>query len=211
MPFDGPYLGGGVGTGRLSADGVPEGLFGIDSVGPAFRGDDAVFSLDDRAAGYALHAGYDFRRGDFVFGPELRVFAGGPRLGGDAPVSYIASGRIFSDEAALAIEIDHGVTATLRGGYAIGRTLVYGAAGLAYLDIDVATAGNLLGDNAGGFRDTGYAVGLGVERMLGARVSVGAQYMVQRFGDFDFEGYLRGDREVDFEMQSLELRASLRF
>lgn len=205
MPsFAGGYVGGSLGYGHLDASDAADLLKApfLDFLGDG--ADDFVddtFDLEDGGLGYGLHAGYNVQRGSVVFGPELAVFGGDVEIGG---VSEFDDGLT---EETLDADVNHGARLALRGGIARNRTLFYGTLGAAYLNVSVETDGVTLGASSQDQDGFGYAAGFGVERLLNERVSVGAQYSLHRFGDFD----LGDDLEADLEHRTLDLRLSLKF
>lgn len=128
--------------------------------------------FDDSEAVYGIHGGYDYDFGQFVLGGELDYQTGEDiNLGG--------------------IEADDVFRAKLRGGYDLGRTLVYATVGAAQLNT-----------NAGD--DTGVVGGLGIEYKVTERFSVGGEYLAHQFDDFD-------DTGVDVYADTVSLRGSFRF
>ena len=128
--------------------------------------------LEDDETVYGLHGGYDYDFGQFVVGGELDWQTG--------------------DNIALgAVDVDNVLRAKLRGGYDLGRTLIYGTVGAAQLSTDI-------GD------DTGIVGGLGVEYMVTDQFSVGGEFLAHRFEDFD-------DTDLDIDANTVSLRGSFRF
>jgi outer membrane immunogenic protein len=117
--------------------------------------------------------GYNFQRGNFVFGPEIDL--GGMGLSSTKPfvddVSKIGSG-FYAD-------------ATARLGYSFGRTLVYAKGGYAYFNGTISasegTTGSVRGVN-------GWTAGGGVEYKLAPAWSVKAEYQYFDFGSADVIG-----------------------
>ncbi|OSQ45763.1 outer membrane protein [Marivita geojedonensis] len=128
--------------------------------------------LDDSEGVYGVYGGYDYDFGQFVVGGELDYQTGEDiQLGG--------------------IEVDDVLRAKVRGGYDLGRTLVYGTVGAAQLNTNI-------GD------DTGFVGGLGVEYKVTEQITVGGEYLAHRFDDFDGTG-------VDVEADTVSIRGSFRF
>lgn len=195
--FAGPYVGGSVGYGALDASDA-EGIL-EQGFAPEFIED--TFDLERGDLAYGAHAGYNVRRGSVVFGPELAVFGGEVGLGGMSD---------FDDELPeemIDVDINYGARVALRGGVERGRTWFYGTLGAAYLDLSIATDGVQLARDSRDRDGWGYAAGVGVERLVSDRVSVGAQYTLHHFDDFDL-GY---GHEADVEHRTLDLRVSLNF
>lgn len=127
---------------------------------------------DDSEGVYGVYGGYDYDFGQFVLGGEL---------------DYQTGDSIELD----GVEADDILRAKLRGGYDLGRTLVYGTVGAAQLGTDI-------GD------DTGIVGGVGVEYKVTDNFSVGGEYLAHRFEDFD-------DTGVDIDADTVSLRGSFRF
>ncbi len=128
--------------------------------------------FDDNESVYGVYGGYDYDFGQFVVGGELDYQTGDSiELGG--------------------IEVDDILRAKVRGGYDLGRTLVYGTLGAAQLNTNV-------GD------DTGIVGGLGVEYKVTERFTLGGEYLAHKFDDFD-------DTGVDVNADTVSLRGSFRF
>lgn len=128
--------------------------------------------LDDDESVYGIYGGYDYDFGKFVVGGELDYQTG-------------------EDIALGGVEVDDIFRAKLRGGYDLGRTLVYGTVGAAQL-------GTNIGD------DTGIVGGVGVEYMVTDQFSVGGEFLAHRFDDFD-------DTGLDIDANTVSLRGSFRF
>ncbi len=128
--------------------------------------------FDDSESIYGIHGGYDYDFGSFVLGGELDYQTGEDiNLGG--------------------IEVDDIFRAKLRGGYDLGRTLVYGTVGAAQLNTSI---GN----------DTGIVGGVGIEYKVTEQFTVGGEYLAHQFDDFD-------DTGVDVYADTVSLRGSFRF
>lgn len=129
-------------------------------------------NFDDSEGIYGVYGGYDYDFGSFVLGGELDYQTGEDiNLGG--------------------IEVDDIFRAKLRGGYDLGRTLVYGTVGAAQL-------GTNIGD------DTGIVGGVGIEYKVTEQFTVGGEYLAHQFNDFD-------DTGVDVYADTVSLRGSFRF
>ncbi|MCR9158573.1 MAG: outer membrane beta-barrel protein [Rhodobacteraceae bacterium] len=128
--------------------------------------------FEDSEGVYGVYGGYDYDFGQFVVGGELDYQTGEDiELGG--------------------IEVDDILRAKVRGGYDLGRTLVYGTVGAAQLSSNI-------GD------DTGIVGGLGVEYKVTEQFTVGGEYLAHRFDDFD-------DTGIDVEADTVSIRGSFRF
>jgi hypothetical protein len=103
-----------------------------------------------------LRAGYDMDFGRFVLGAGVGLDAGTVALDG-------------SDG-----ELGAAARLGLRGGYDLGRTMLYATAGAARAE------GDLGGTE---FTGTGVFGGFGAEYRLGERVTLGGEILLYRFGD----------------------------
>jgi predicted porin len=127
----------------------------------------------DGSGGLAgVHAGYDVDFGRFVLGAEVDLDFGAIDLGDGA-------------------EVDSLTRLKLRAGADLGRTFVYGTAGL-------ARAETSLGTGEGGF------AGVGAGWQVGARMTVGGEVLYQQFEDIDGSG-------VDVEATTATARVTFRF
>jgi outer membrane immunogenic protein len=111
---------------------------------------------DGSGAMAGLHAGYDVDFGRFVLGAEVDLDFGRIDLGSD-------------------VEIEGLARLGLRAGANLGRTFVYGTAGIARADTS-------LGAGAGGF------AGLGAGWRVGERMTVGGEVVYQQFDDINGSG-----------------------
>ncbi len=136
--------------------------------------DSATGALDGSDTSYGFHAGYDYDFGKFVVGGELDYDKTDISLGGGAA------------------SIDSVARAKLRGGYDLGRTLVYGTAGYARADTSV-------GDEDGAF------YGIGMAYQVTDRYQVGAELLEHKFDDV---GGVAGN---DIDATTFTVRGSLRF
>ncbi|MCB2135186.1 MAG: porin family protein [Rhodobacteraceae bacterium] len=120
-------------------------------------GDASAGAADGDGAVYGLRGGYDWDLGNWVVGAavdwdqtDIDLGAGGDNL-------------------------DNIARLKLRAGYDLGRTLVYGSAGIARAD---ATIGGTE------FSDNGWVIGLGADYALNDRWTIGGEIQHQRFDDF---------------------------
>ncbi len=126
---------------------------------------------------YGLHAGYNWDLGNWVLGTELEYDWADIDVG-DAGDSIDSITRL-----------------KLRGGYDLGRTLLYATAGAAHADADVGGAS---------LSDTGYFFGAGVGYQLTDQWTLGGEIMSHEFDDFDNSG-------LDIGATTAAVRASFRF
>lgn len=168
--------------------GTWSGGYAGGSIGYAFGGDDEIGldlieggtlverandlgSVDLKGLNAGLHAGYRWQRGNWVFGPELWVEGG----------SIDATDRIsVADATDVEVESSVNYIAGLqfKTGYTVDpQTLVYGTAGVTHGDFDYKLA-----DMTESYSDTGYSLGLGVERKMRDNLSVFAEWQYRNFG-----------------------------
>lgn len=124
-----------------------------------------------------VHAGYNWQFGNTVIGLE-----------GDYDVADI-------DIGGGPDSLDNVARLKLRGGYAMGPTLLYATAGAARADASVGGAD---------LSDTGWFGGLGVGYQVTDRLVLGGELLSHRFDDFDGSG-------LDVRATTATLRASFRF
>jgi len=142
--------------------GLNLGYGDVDGTGAA-DGDDTT---------YGLHVGYDYDFGTWVLGGELEY------------------DEIDIDLAGAA-NADSVTRLKLRGGYDLGRTLIYATAGAARLQTSI-------GD------DTGEFIGVGVAYQVSDRFTVGGELLEHRFDDI-------GGTGVDADATTFNVRGSFRF
>lgn len=142
--------------------GLGFGYLDVDGSGTA-NGDDITFGA---------HAGYDFDFGQFVLGGELEFDGTDLDLNGAGTVDSVLRLKI-------------------RGGYDLGRTLLYVTAGVA--DVDTS-----LGSDTGGFG------GVGVSYQVNDRFYVGGELLHHEFNNI-------GGTGVDADATSIGVRGGIRF
>jgi predicted porin len=121
---------------------------------------------------YGLHIGYDYDFGNFVLGAELEYDQLDIDLNGAAEAESVTRLKI-------------------RGGYDLGRTLIYATAGAAMLDTSI-------GD------DTGEFIGVGMAYQVTERFTLGGELLEHRFDDI-------GGTGVDADATTFNVRGSFRF
>ena len=146
------------------------GAYGGLNLGYADIDGDGAVDGDD--ATYGVHLGYDYDFGRYVLGGELEYDKTDVDLGGVASADSVTRLK-------------------LRGGYDLGRTLIYATAGAARLDSSIG-------------KDTGEFVGVGVAYQVTDRFTVGGEVLEHRFDDI-------GGTGVDADATTFNLRGSLRF
>ncbi len=133
--------------------------------------------LDGNGAIGGVHAGYRADFGKFVAGAEL-----------DYDVADIELG-------AAAGTLDNVARVKLMGGIDLGRALLYATAGAAYADATVGAA--KLSDN-------GTFAGVGLDYAVSDRFTVGGEYLMHKFDDFDGSG-------VDLDVDTIKAKVSFTF
>jgi outer membrane immunogenic protein len=123
---------------------------------------------------YGFHAGYDYDFGSFVLGGELDY---------DKTDIDIGSG---------AGSVDSVARLKVKGGYDLGKTLIYGTAGVARAD---TSFGN----------ETGPFAGIGVAYKVTDRYTIGAELLEHRFSD------VGGTAGNDVDATTFTVRGSMRF
>lgn len=121
---------------------------------------------------YGLHVGYDYDFGRYVLGGELEYDKADIDLNGAANTDSVTRLK-------------------LRGGYDLGRTLIYATAGAARLQTSI-------GD------DTGEFFGVGMAYQVTDSFTVGGELLEHRFDDI-------GGTGVDADATTFNLRGSFRF
>lgn len=142
--------------------GLNLGYADVDGTGAA-DGDDTT---------YGLHIGYDYDFGRYVIGGELEYDKADIDLNGAATTDSVTRLK-------------------LRGGYDLGRTMIYATAGIADLDTSIGS-------------DTGEFLGVGVAYQVTDRFTVGGEILEHRFDDI-------GGTGVDADATTFNLRGSFRF
>ena len=171
--WKGFYFGGHLGLAMAEAD---VSLAGIDIIG-----------FDDDAFAGGIHVGYNWQRGNIVYGVE---------------VDYTWTG---ADAEVLDYEIASlDGLGSVRGrlGYAINDLLLYTTAGFAWKDVDVV--GDVID-----LDETGYVIGAGAEWKFGHKYSLKAEALHYRFED-DVDG-TRGLVEIDTDVTVVRTGLSIHF
>lgn len=133
------------------------------STSNGLSGDDVTFGV---------HLGYDYDFGRFVLGGEIEYDEMDLDLDGAATVDNVARLK-------------------LRGGYDLGRTLVYATAGAARADTS-------LGHDTGGF------AGVGVTYQINESFRLGGEVLEHRFNDVGGSG-------IDADATTFNIRAQFQF
>lgn len=160
---------------------------------------------DLNGAIYGAHVGYNFQRGNIVFGVEAGI--NGTDMDGSQGLltSAIASER----------ELDWYATAVARLGYASGKTLFYGFGGIAWADVTSRLA--ILGTTLAEDEEThvGWTAGVGIEHALSDRISVRVEYSHVDLGEettsYSVGDFASFDKDVDVKFDAIKIGASYKF
>ena len=133
--------------------------------------------LDGNGAIGGVHAGYRADFGKFVAGAEI-----------DYDIADI-------DIGTTAGSLDNVARLKLMGGVDLGRALVYGTVGAAYADATVGAAE---------LSDNGTFAGVGMDYAVSDRFTVGGEYLMHKFDDFDGSG-------VDLDVDTIKAKVSFTF
>ena len=132
-------------------------------------------SIDDNATVYGFHAGYNHDFGMWILGGELE--------------------HSIANYDTLGVDIDTDTTRLkARGGYDMGRSLLYGVVSYGDLDFEIPAIAYSGSDNGFGF-------GLGVDFKATENIIIGVEYLNE---SFEIDG-------TDVDVNSLSLRASFQF
>ncbi len=125
-------------------------------------------------------------------------------LGVESDLGFIDAAEEHPWKDGHSFQSDYGTWATLRGrlGYAHGRFLFFGTAGLAFLGTDEVVLGANGGQNAGQTSHNddshvGWVVGAGVEYAYSDRISFKLDYLHMEFDEYN--GNTSADLDYSFE------------
>ena len=125
-----------------------------------------------------VHAGYNWDFGSYVVGAELNYDASDIKQGSGGP------------------QVDNLARLKLRLGADMGQSLVYAAAGPAWMDVSMPGGGSS--------DDNGWFVGAGLDYALRDNVTLGGEVLYHQFDNFSKSG-------VDYEVLTVQARVSFRF
>ncbi|OYX45535.1 MAG: hypothetical protein B7Z02_00830 [Rhodobacterales bacterium 32-67-9] len=140
-------------------------------------GDVSAGASDGDGATYGLRGGYDWDLGNWVVGAGVDWDQTDIDLGGGPD------------------KLDSIARLKLRAGYDLGRTMVYGTAGAARAEADLAGVGH---------SDNGWFAGLGAEYALNDRWTLGGEVLHNQFDDFDNTG-------IDLDATTAAINVGFRF
>lgn len=231
-PWTGFYIGAQVGYAAagdpFDDDDVSQTVF-FDTDGDGIPDDAVTYEADDDTDGFeaGVYIGADYQIGNFV-------------IGALADINYIdidggMSATTARESVILSSAVDYYGTVRGRAGFAFGNILAYGHGGLAYSNLDMDTTTTFLVDADGdgvpddadsdGMADTvtvssemdddlfGYAVGGGIEALVGDRASIKLEYQYTDLDESDFENLFddgsSSSAAVDFH--TIRVGAAVRF
>ncbi len=189
--YVGLHAGGGWSDTSIRDGGTPGTLlaapFGAFACGPALTGNYCAESFDLDANGWVGggQVGFNWRSGNFVFGPEFEfAFAS---LDEEKTLF-----RPFNDRDIAIVDYDWYSTITGRLALVRGNTIFFVKGGVAFAKIDHTAAdidlnggifaifpGSLVGVSE---VSTGWTIGGGIERLITERISLKAEYQFMEFG-----------------------------
>jgi outer membrane immunogenic protein len=161
----------------------------------------SLFSSDYDVNGaiYGAHIGYNFQRGNLVFGAELGL--NGTDMDGSDSCGILGLAKC---ERAL----DWYATAVGRLGYASGRTLFYGFGGVAWGEVQTDVSFFGISILQGEETHVGWTAGLGIEHALSDRFSVRVEYSHVDLGEEDHSFGEGLSSEVDLSFDAIKVGAS---
>ena len=171
----------------------------------AFNTSLQIADYDINGAIYGGHIGYNFQRGNFVFGLEAGL--NGTDMDGSQGIltSLITSER----------ELDWYATATARLGYASGKTLFYGFGGVAWADVTsrLAIGGTTVREDEE--THVGWTAGLGIEHALTNNFIVRVEYSHVDLGEetttYNIADEFTINKDVDAKFDAIKIGASYKF
>lgn len=184
--------------------------------GKTYKTESHEYDLGLEGGFAGLQVGFNRRAGNFVFGLEADIQTG---IDGGSTTSFSKS----------TYSVSHDVEwfGTLRGrvGYARNDLLIYATAGLAFGEVSYSghlhtgtCCGGSVADLKGSKFETGYVIGGGVERALGANWSIKLEYQYIDLGDgkaegplFSHKGKPSGDVKADFDTDFHTVRVGLNY
>jgi outer membrane immunogenic protein len=164
----------------------------------------SIADYDLNGAIYGAHIGYNFQRGNIVFGVEAGI--NGTEMDGSSP--------LLTSLITANTEIDWYATATARLGYASGKTLFYGFGGAAWADVkdSVKVAGFSIYEDESSH--LGWTAGLGIEHAISDRFIVRVEYSHVDLGEETTTigiGPLSFDKTSEVEFDAIKVGASYKF
>lgn len=175
-----------------------------------FFDEDYDFDKSVDGTAFGVFGGYNWQMGTpWVYGAEAEYNWVTGDDDADLDVTIVEGGGQTTERSTTTAEIN--ATAALRGrvGYAFDRTLVYGTAGLAYVDYDVSNETGS-GSDSTSADNWGWTLGVGVEYAFTDQISGRLDY---RYSDYDGDdgSWYEGDGDYDIDLQTSEVRVGLAF
>ena len=164
-----------------------------------------IADYDINGAIYGAMVGYNFQRGNVVFGVEATI--NGTDMDGS---QGLLTSAITSER-----EMDWYATAVGRLGYASGKTLFYGFGGVAWAD--VSSKLNVLGTTLLEDNEThvGWTAGLGIEHALTDHFTVRVEYSHVDLGEetttYELGKRFSIDKDVDLKFDAIKVGAAYKF
>ena len=146
---------------------------------------------------YGVHAGYNFQRGNLVYGLEAG-FNGTNMEGSDSCVILFTCER----------KLDWYATGVGRLGYTTGNTLFYGFGGVAWGKVKTDVSFLSLPLFSGDTNHVGWTAGAGIEHAFNDRFSARVEYSHVDFGSDDFSVTDFVKDKVDMKFDAIKIGAS---
>jgi outer membrane immunogenic protein len=202
--WTGFYIGGHLGWARVDLS------ESVVAAPPGF-GTGTISGRDDGFL-YGGQIGFNYQINQFVIGVEGTL--SGADIGNSGTMVTTAGGTTFT--VAGTTNVDWIATLAARFGVAFGNTLVYGKAGVAWMDwsstaTGTSTTGGVVttvGTVSGGRTETGYVLGLGVEYGFTPNWSAKLEY---NFLDFGTERRTAGGFTVDTDLTTHLVKAGINY
>lgn len=148
-----------------------------------------------------VSAGYDWQRGNLVYGVALSI------SGGDIVANPVSGGGFGCTGCEFTVD----KLATLRGrlGWSLGKTLIYGTAGAARAHGLGTTSGGatIQGDDS----LTGWTAGIGVERYVSNKITISAEYLQTDLGRMELPTNCSVNCYTDVSFGLLQLGVNYRW
>jgi outer membrane immunogenic protein len=147
-----------------------------------------------------LSAGYDWQRGKLVYGVTLGVSTG-------EMTAQPTNGSGFGCDG-CETTVDKLVTLRGRVGWSLGKTLIYATAGAARADvIGTFQVTSVIGQGT----LTGWTAGIGVERFVGKKITLSAEYLQTDLGRMELPFLCGVNCYTDVEFGLLQLGVNYRW
>lgn len=167
--------------------------------------DDANVDNDESIDGlmYGVGAGYDFRAGNFVFGPEAEITWSDAKTGfNDGDFEGFGLGNV---------KANRDLYLGARVGYALApSTMVYAKGGYTNAKFDVRNSVNNVESNRDIDAD-GWRIGAGVEQAVSNNVFAKLEYRYSNYekGELDFRGDIPDSQRFDLDLDRHQIVAGV--